>query len=79
MSLSGISSFSTAPTNNTRAEFERLRHAQGLQDVVSKKHQISRDEDGHKPSTAASALAGASPDPNAAQAAGAGGRVNITA
>jgi hypothetical protein len=78
MSVSGVSS-SSLPTNNPRAEFERLRqaHAQEGPDAAGR-HRRSRDDDGPKPSAAASALAGTAPDPNAARKAALPGKVDFS-
>jgi len=80
MSVSGISSYATAPTNNNvRADFERerLRHAQGPKDAHHR--HLRSNDDGSKPSAGATALAGASPDPDAAErAAAVGSKVNLS-
>jgi hypothetical protein len=81
MSVSGVSS-SPLSINNPRAEFERLRqaHAQEGPDAAGRQRRVRGDDDGPKPSAAATALASAAPDPNAAQRAGAmTGKVNFFA
>lgn len=77
MSVSGVSS-SPMSTTNPRAEFERLRqtHEQEGPNAARRHKHVRGNDDG--PSAAASALAGAAPDPNAARKAALPGKVDFS-
>jgi hypothetical protein len=64
MSIGGVSSFAATPSRDVRAEFERMReiHSKNGPNGQQRRRVDGEDDGSPRPSAAAEALAGSSPD-----------------